>query len=1085
MKFVFIFLIGTQIFNKSIDLKLSGLGNDLIIWEVARIIHPWSLEEQNEALDAEIEPDPRKLNLTKVVKNPIFEDELNDRIAVAINQLENELSSKDTTDSVIENLLASGQIRFVISLKSSVENELNYQLKAAQIASSNQLTREYGSECFLQVRVDRDTLYNIQWNGRYRGVGKDAWKFLNNPIRLANKIYKAAIVKDDSVWFFSSPLKCPRPMAVMELIDKVIPLDLNLDMKISKFRARLQLSLSSTSSTMSFKPSEIRRVPDLYSNSLKISIGTMEKIHKTLKLGYLPSAVEGSYSIPGSRFSSQRYTWAILQPEQLLSATSIEIWNEPKFRNILLDGSDGDKALEFEFMITAYDPSQQGWIEKKCNLLIPLENIKFLPANNKGQVIMTDGAAAISWGAALKIKNSLGIPYLPAAYQARILKSKGLWYLSSSINMNEIWIEIRSSQWKANQHCPPKGAISFNVCHFSTRPKHGQVNRQSIPVLASRQIPTTTFTDIMKRDFRDVLDSLTTDDASKLVAALEDYGNLAAVKAERIANVFGRRKEEEAKDFGCEKFSQRPINPMEEAVELLKSGFEPRSSRVIDRLLYCGRHITDKMMTYKLTVPKSVSVYVFPDPTGTLNEGEVFLKLSKFQDHENSLLFSVLCGECLVSRSPCVHPSDARKVTAVSNRHLMNYEDVLVCPIKGERSLLDYLSGGDYDGDTVTVIWDPNFTEDFVNSDPVADSVPFKEYDNFFSDASDLVNHNQYESKIEKVKDLYKIRSNKNRLEAALLKSQLTVLFQTVDFVRYAQMYKACEYILGVGHEFTKKIGYIYVKCLDANKQGIALKPHEDEKIQVEFEDILEPGLRGRGTIPLPFWTTKIDTARDLDFVGFRELNRVYLPYDSEHVLETLSKLMDDEREKFQDTLRELRVQPKDLSLVSPWKNFETKVKKNDPIGGKKICNFILRIINDSWSKYLKVIKRASPGTSLKNPDLTEAWITFWVDGSYSKALEQVEDDPRSYFFLKGTTEASYNLIKASAATYCTPANDFFVFHVAFSEVCFLKGKAVEEAYLGQTGASEPITGRTPRAVAPMMNQAMVLRRKLLHSDCN
>ena len=37
---------------------------------------------------------------------------------------------------------------------------------------------------------------------------------------------------------------------------------------------------------------------------------------------------------------------------------------------------------------------------------------------------------------------------------------------------------------------------------------------------------------------------------------------------------------------------------------------------------------------------------------------------------------------------------------------------------EGKRSPLSFLGGGDYDGDTVVIIWDPDLVNSFVNADP-------------------------------------------------------------------------------------------------------------------------------------------------------------------------------------------------------------------------------------------------------------------------------------------------------------------------------------------------------------------------------
>ena len=70
----------------------------------------------------------------------------------------------------------------------------------------------------------------------------------------------------------------------------------------------------------------------------------------------------------------------------------------------------------------------------------------------------------------------------------------------------------------------------------------------------------------------------------------------------------------------------------------------------------------------------------------------------------------------LVTKNPCVHPGDIRKVKAVGKEdprfsklsHLFN---VIVFPTKGDRPLQNKMSGGDLDGDVYMCIWDKQLVD--------------------------------------------------------------------------------------------------------------------------------------------------------------------------------------------------------------------------------------------------------------------------------------------------------------------------------------------------------------------------------------
>ena len=56
-------------------------------------------------------------------------------------------------------------------------------------------------------------------------------------------------------------------------------------------------------------------------------------------------------------------------------------------------------------------------------------------------------------------------------------------------------------------------------------------------------------------------------------------------------------------------------------------------------------------------------------------------------------------------QNPALLPSDVQKVRAVDAPRLSHLTDVIVFSGKGLRSKLSLLSGGDYDGDMVTLVF--------------------------------------------------------------------------------------------------------------------------------------------------------------------------------------------------------------------------------------------------------------------------------------------------------------------------------------------------------------------------------------------
>jgi hypothetical protein len=78
-----------------------------------------------------------------------------------------------------------------------------------------------------------------------------------------------------------------------------------------------------------------------------------------------------------------------------------------------------------------------------------------------------------------------------------------------------------------------------------------------------------------------------------------------------------------------------------------------------------------------------------------------------------------LLGPVLALRSPCKLPTDIQKLSAVYKPELAHLRNVIVMSANSEtckRSPASDLSGGDYDGDTIQLIWDKELVGSFINA---------------------------------------------------------------------------------------------------------------------------------------------------------------------------------------------------------------------------------------------------------------------------------------------------------------------------------------------------------------------------------
>ena len=140
------------------------------------------------------------------------------------------------------------------------------------------------------------------------------------------------------------------------------------------------------------------------------------------------------------------------------------------------------------------------------------------------------------------------------------------------------------------------------------------------------------------------------------------------------------------------------LSQMELAENVLLDGVETVSATLRKYL----NQEYDKMINKRdeqkcrILVPKSRLLFGICDPYGVLKPGECFVRITQEQ---GGGLPSTLTGiEILVTRNPCLHPGDLRKIKAVNRPELTHLTDCIVFSTKGKRPAADTMSGGDLDG---------------------------------------------------------------------------------------------------------------------------------------------------------------------------------------------------------------------------------------------------------------------------------------------------------------------------------------------------------------------------------------------------
>ncbi|OBS20006.1 hypothetical protein FPOA_11728 [Fusarium poae] len=107
----------------------------------------------------------------------------------------------------------------------------------------------------------------------------------------------------------------------------------------------------------------------------------------------------------------------------------------------------------------------------------------------------------------------------------------------------------------------------------------------------------------------------------------------------------------------------------------------------------------------RIFVQKSRLLFGVCDAWDVLREGEVAVKVTM---EDNGLAHALKNTEVTVIRNPCLHPGDWQKFKVVERPELDRLTDCIVFSTRGKRPAADMMSGGDLDGDTFFVCWDPD-----------------------------------------------------------------------------------------------------------------------------------------------------------------------------------------------------------------------------------------------------------------------------------------------------------------------------------------------------------------------------------------
>ncbi|KAJ7656995.1 RNA dependent RNA polymerase-domain-containing protein [Mycena polygramma] len=456
------------------------------------------------------------------------------------------------------------------------------------------------------------------------------------------------------------------------------------------------------------------------------------------------------------------------------------------------------------------------------------------------EMIMTDGCGFLNRAAALTISARLKYERLPVAYQGRIAGSKGMWILHPSDESPEPKIWIRDSQKKIQLSRLLRAHRIFDLLAVSTSSSSSHLSAQSIIILANNGVPASVFCALQEQGLRDVITPLMDwkrpNATAYLWNAINDVSNVTRSRLQRLAAGasralgFERRRYEDADKgddiddldldlrepahTGRNSYNGEPLIVPEAAMGLLQAGFDPLETPYLSFKLhnFIKSAMDSYLARYRIPLGTSLEAYIIPDPSGKLQEGQVFYKSSRDPD-------GPLREEVVIGRYPMRESSDMQKVTAVDIPELADYVDVLIMPIHGSRSLASLLAGGDTDGDEAIIIRDPTIVAPFKNQPVVPLPADFlaKNFEQQIQSVTDFGN------KLEKMTFAQAQRAFQAEVLTGLQDDRVGV---------YSLYHDTAVYEWGLNDPKTRRMAHMTTTLLDASKTGLRLKKKVEEADQ-------------------------------------------------------------------------------------------------------------------------------------------------------------------------------------------------------------------------------------------------------------
>ncbi|KAL8277038.1 hypothetical protein RQP46_010572 [Phenoliferia psychrophenolica] len=667
------------------------------------------------------------------------------------------LKESGESDENIQSLLKQGHIAFRGHLDVVKKGDKSrpagvyVQLDVPALAASCRFTRLYGSQSFLRIKIHKNTTMHLD----EEAIGSHVRALLDKPLDVVGSRFEGYWSSEEdsarSVYMYAPDVtneKSPQTLARFfnEHIDLSVPSN-QLRLPFPKALSRFGLGHSATVPTIIIAREDVQVVPDLEYDTLQISYPVLEDIAKRLQLKWLPSCIEGHVNGRRETFALEYTTWPKPgAPTTTLPDRWIELYRSStkmqsinivfKTRNLRRK----DPSSEVKYVVNPAEVTVR-WQHRN------LEREREDP--DRKLSVMSDGAMQ-------DVRVALNEQATPTCIQFRLGGAKGM--LTTPPRQDDRrghFVELRPSQLKYFD----KVSASFQLEVLKVANPEGsgpvRIGKQPLEVLSNGGVPNSVFEELFKSQVKPVLDvliqsfsgtsqsSLITLDAVFSTNGMigQRHGQISRninPQSLRLADIIAADEGQfgdphEYLDGSLDPYSLAPNTLPEFCVSTLLAGIEPGTDPVLTaKLKTLGENALQRIvLDGQLTVCESCTFRVTIDVAGVLQPNEISIRFSEARkDPRTGFRFTMVTGDVLVFRSPCMAASDVRKVTAVDHPELAHrLDEIVVSRHDPHRSLLSLLSGGDFDGDTVTSIWDPAIVASFRDADTKWADPPFNDSD--------------------------------------------------------------------------------------------------------------------------------------------------------------------------------------------------------------------------------------------------------------------------------------------------------------------------------------------------------------------